>query len=85
MYINKITLGLFIVYVIINAYLVIGLASRVDYIEPKLDAVSEQSRAASLLVLAHVELHGLERDYRQTNRYNNYDNLLPVLPRKNYD
>ena len=85
MYLNKITLALIVIYAIINAYTVIDLSERLDITEGKLIVVTKQSNAASMLLLAHIELHDLETQKENVGRYNNYDNLLPILPKKKYD
>ena len=85
MYLNKITLALIVIYAIINAYTVIDLSERLDITEGKLIVVTKQSNAASMLLLAHIELHDLEKQKENVGRYNNYDNLLPILPKKKYD
>ena len=73
------------IYAIINAYLVIDINSRLEVAEVKLEAVREQSTACTMLLLAHVDLHGLEKQQKGINRYNNYDDLLPLFPKKKYD
>ena len=83
MYLNKITLALIVIYAIINAYTVIDLSERLDITEGIV--VTKQSNAASMLLLAHIELHDLEKQKENVGRYNNYDNLLPILPKKKYD
>ena len=85
MYLSKVTLALLAIYAIINAYLVIDLNSRLEVAEGSLSVVKEQSTAATLLLLAHVDLHELTEKKKDMLRYNNYDDLLPILPKKKYD
>ena len=85
MYLSKIALGLFAIYVIINAVVVMDLSKRLEVTEGTLAAVKEQSTAATMLLLAHVELHELTDDKKNILKYDNYDNLLQILPRRKYD
>ena len=85
MYLNKITLALFVIYAVINALHVIDLNQRLEVAEVNLAGVKKQSAAATMLLLAHIELHDLEKQKENVGQYNNYDNLLPILPKKKYD
>ena len=82
MHINKITIWLAVIYVIINAFLVIDLSKRLGDTEETLASVSAQTNASTMLLLAHVELHRLERNQNNIERY---DNLLHIFPKKKYD
>jgi hypothetical protein len=82
MHINKITISLSIIYIIINALFVFDLSRRLDTTEQTLVRVQEQSNTASMLLLAHVDLHGLMRN---KNDIDGYDNMLPILPGRKYD
>jgi len=85
MYLNKLTLALFVIYAIINALTVVDLSKRLEVTEGSLAGVTKQSYAATMLLLAHVELHELGEKKEDIERYNNYDNIFPVYPKKKYD
>ena len=82
MYLNKITLALLVIYIIINAIYVIDLNNRVEIIATKQHVIKEQSNATTMLLLAHVDLANLEREYNLGEKKNK---LYDIYPRIKYD
>jgi hypothetical protein len=82
MYLNKITLALLVIYIIINAVYVIDLNNRVEIIATKQHVIKKQSNATTMLLLTHVDLDNLERKYNLGEKKNKQYNIYPQI---NYD
>ena len=82
MYLNKITLGLLVVYVIINALFVLDLSKRLEVTEITQHVIREQGDATSRLLLIHIDLKNLERSL---DPLKNKGSLYNIYPQIKYD
>ena len=82
MYLNKITLALFVIYTIINVLYVIDLNTRLETTELNLHVVKKQSTATTMLLLAHVDLHDVQEKTRELKEHRD---LYQIYPQIKYD
>jgi hypothetical protein len=79
MHLNKITLALLVIYIISTAVYMTDLNKNIEIITVKQHAIKEQMNATAMLILAHVELDNLEKEYNLGEKKNKLYDIYPPI------